>query len=127
MAAMPPSDAIRKFGIISPVFSSLRCKAERTEAHRMAKDGFKVMDSDMHIVEPIDLWERYIDPVFKDRAPRGLRRHPRDLGVQVGESIFPLPNRSYTQTPPNLVVKFQPTDIVDVISWLVVPPCAVSQ
>lgn len=62
----------------------------------MAKDGFKVMDSDMHIVEPADLWERYIDPAFKDRAPRGLSRHPRDLGVQVGESIFPLPNRSYS-------------------------------
>src|SRR5262249_3507786 len=64
----------------------------------MAKDGLKVMDSDMHIVEPVDLWERYMDPAFKDRAPRGLRRHPRDLGVQVGESIFPLPIRSYTNT-----------------------------
>ncbi len=62
----------------------------------MAKDGFKVMDSDMYIVEPVDLWERYIDPAFKDRAPRGLSRHPRDLGVQVGESVFPLPNRSYS-------------------------------
>jgi hypothetical protein len=61
----------------------------------MTKDGLKVMDADMHIVEPVDLWERYIDLAFKDRAPRGLSRHPRDLGVQVGESIFPLPNRSY--------------------------------
>jgi len=24
----------------------------------MAKAGFKVMDSDMHIVEPVDLWEK---------------------------------------------------------------------
>src|SRR5437762_13877416 len=62
----------------------------------MAKAGFKVMDSDMHIVEPVDLWEKYIDPAFKDRAPRGLSRHLRDLGVQVGERIFPLPNRSYS-------------------------------
>jgi hypothetical protein len=67
------------------------------EAYHMAKDGFKVMDSDMHIVEPADLWERYIDPAFKDRAPRGLNRHPRDLGVQVGESVFSLPNRSYAK------------------------------
>ena len=35
----------------------------------MARDGFKVMDSDMHIVEPTDLWQRYIDPAFKDRGP----------------------------------------------------------
>ena len=65
----------------------------------MAKNGFKVMDSDMPIVEPTALWERYIDPAFKDRAPRGLRRHPRDPGVQVGESVFPLSNRSYATTP----------------------------
>ena len=36
------------------------------------KNGFRVMDSDMHIIEPADLWLRYIDPAFKDRAPRGL-------------------------------------------------------
>ena len=30
------------------------------------KHGFKVMDSDMHIIEPPDLWQRYIDPEFKD-------------------------------------------------------------
>jgi uncharacterized protein len=40
----------------------------------MAKHGFKVFDSDMHIVEPADLWQRYIDPAYKDRAPIGLRR-----------------------------------------------------
>ena len=73
----------------------------------MAKDGFKVMDSDMHIVEPADLWERYIDPTFKDRAPRGLNRHPRDLGVQVGESIFPLPNRSYANAIAPLMTEQQ--------------------
>ena len=62
----------------------------------MAKGGFKVMDSDMHVVEPADLWEHYIDPAFKDRAPQGLSRHPRDLGVRVGDSVYPLPNRSYS-------------------------------
>jgi len=31
----------------------------------MAKNGFKIFDSDMHIMEPPDLWERYIDPEFR--------------------------------------------------------------
>ena len=62
----------------------------------MAKGGFRVMDSDMHVVEPADLWERYIAPAFRGRAPQGLRRHPRDLGVRVGGNVFPLPNRSYS-------------------------------
>ncbi len=38
----------------------------------MAKSGFKVFDSDMHIMEPPDLWQRYIEPQFKDQAPIGL-------------------------------------------------------
>ena len=35
----------------------------------MAKSGFKILDSDMHIMEPPDLWERYIDSNSK-RARR---------------------------------------------------------
>ena len=61
----------------------------------MVKGGFKVFDSDMHIVEPADLWERYIDPAFKDRAPKGLNRHPRDLAIQLGGAIYPPENLSY--------------------------------
>jgi predicted TIM-barrel fold metal-dependent hydrolase len=45
----------------------------------MAKKGFKVLDSDMHIMEPPDLWERYIDLEYRDRAPRGTTDHVRDL------------------------------------------------
>ena len=35
----------------------------------MVKDGYRVFDSDFHIVEP-DFWRDYIDPAYKDRAPR---------------------------------------------------------
>ncbi len=35
----------------------------------MAKNGFRIMDSDIHVDEPPDLWERYIEPKFRDRAP----------------------------------------------------------
>src|SRR5688572_8532957 len=46
----------------------------------MAKNGFKILDSDMHIMEPPDLWERYIDVRFKSRAPRGVTSgNVRDL------------------------------------------------
>src|SRR4029453_4435494 len=38
----------------------------------MAKNGFKILDSDMHVMEPPDLWDRYIDSKFKARAPRGV-------------------------------------------------------
>jgi len=57
----------------------------------MAQNGFKVMDSDMHVMEPPDLWQRYLDPAFAGRAPIGTTRHLRDLGVQVEGKIMPRP------------------------------------
>jgi predicted TIM-barrel fold metal-dependent hydrolase len=46
----------------------------------MAKQGFKILDSDMHVMEPPDLWERYIDAKYKSKAPRGVTsENVRDL------------------------------------------------
>jgi len=45
----------------------------------MAKNGFRILDSDMHIMEPPDLWQRYTDAPFRDRAPIGLVDTVRDL------------------------------------------------
>ena len=52
----------------------------------MAKNGFRVFDSDMHIMEPPDLWERYIAPEFRSIAPRGVTsENVRDLGISFPE------------------------------------------
>ena len=48
----------------------------------MAKKGFKVMDSDMHIIEPPDLWQRYMEPEFKARGPRGLNNIVGDIFME---------------------------------------------
>ena len=48
----------------------------------MAFNGFKVADSDMHIFEPPDLWQRYIDPAYRHAAPVGLTEMRRDMRVQ---------------------------------------------
>ena len=53
------------------------------------KNGFKAMDSDMHILEPADLWQRYIDPAYAKSAPVGLSEITRDLRVDVGGQILP--------------------------------------
>jgi predicted TIM-barrel fold metal-dependent hydrolase len=31
---------------------------------------YNVIDADGHILEPLDLWDKYMDPKFRDRAPR---------------------------------------------------------
>ena len=49
----------------------------------MAHQGYKVMDSDMHLIQPHDLWQRYIDPAFKSIAPIGANVVPRDGRVYV--------------------------------------------
>src|SRR5690242_4462370 len=48
----------------------------------MAKDGYLVFDSDMHIMEPPDLWQRFIAPEFRSLAPRGVTsENVRDLRI----------------------------------------------
>ena len=42
----------------------------------MAKHGFKVMDSDLHTMEPDDLWELYLDQPFKKFATKFARNPP---------------------------------------------------
>ena len=32
--------------------------------------AYNVIDADGHILEPLDLWDNYMDPAFRDRAPR---------------------------------------------------------
>ena len=31
---------------------------------------YDVIDADGHVLEPLDLWDKYIDPAYRDRAPR---------------------------------------------------------
>lgn len=32
-------------------------------------NGYKIIDADCHVLEPIDLWNKYLEPAFKDHAP----------------------------------------------------------
>src|SRR5258705_13365436 len=57
----------------------------------MAKNGFKAMDSDMHVFEPADLWQRYIDKKYLERAPKRPNRSFRDLGIEIEGKIMPIP------------------------------------
>ena len=40
-------------------------------------NGFKVMDSDIHVSEPPNLWIDYMDPAFRDDAPRKMSMNGR--------------------------------------------------
>jgi hypothetical protein len=58
----------------------------------MAKRAYKMLDAEMHVMEPVDLWERYIDPRFKARAPRRLNERRWDIRTLVdGEVMSSMP------------------------------------
>lgn len=40
------------------------------------KNGFQIMDSDFHVMEPNDLWERYLEEEWKPQAPKFVQ-NPR--------------------------------------------------
>jgi uncharacterized protein len=51
------------------------------------KNGFKVMDSDLHTMEPDDLWLRYLDEPFRPAAPNFARTPagpPNQPTIRVG-------------------------------------------
>jgi len=51
------------------------------------KNGFRVMDSDLHTMEPDGLWERYLDAPFKKFAPkfeRRLEQSPNQPIIKIG-------------------------------------------
>jgi predicted TIM-barrel fold metal-dependent hydrolase len=52
------------------------------------KSGFKVMDSDLHTMEPDGLWEQYLEEPFRKFAPRFQRRAdqaPNQPSLHVGD------------------------------------------
>jgi predicted TIM-barrel fold metal-dependent hydrolase len=62
-----------------------------------------ICDSDLHVMEPPDLWERYIDPAYAHAAPRGMSEIPRDMRVKVKNSVvlrLPAVRPSRTIVPP---------------------------
>src|SRR5579863_1018162 len=54
----------------------------------MALDGLRIADSDMHVMEPADLWQRYIDPAWEHAAPVGLSEIERDMRVKVKNAVL---------------------------------------
>jgi predicted TIM-barrel fold metal-dependent hydrolase len=49
----------------------------------MAKNGYKMIDAELHVMEPVDLWDNYIADEFKDRAPKRLQEGQWDLRTMV--------------------------------------------
>ncbi len=51
------------------------------------KDGYRILDSDCHQMEPGGMWQEYIDPRFRDRAPARQEIGGRPVMAVEGESL----------------------------------------
>ena len=45
------------------------------------KSSFKIMDSDMHLREPAELWDKYMEPEFREQAPKILSSTARSSAM----------------------------------------------
>src|SRR5215204_5646231 len=51
--------------------AAVSCRNARIPLRRdLMSRVYNVIDADGHILEPLDLWDNYMDPKFRDRAPR---------------------------------------------------------
>src|SRR5439155_24392721 len=67
----------RSVGIALRTLASRRRRASAriivlyaSERRRVMARSYNVIDADGHILEPLDLWDKYIDPEFHERRPR---------------------------------------------------------
>ena len=74
----------------------------------MIANGWRTADSDMHVMEPPDLWQRYIDPAFLDAAPVGLDEIRRDMRVLVKDHVLSISNRERVRTPWSTGIGWRP-------------------
>jgi predicted TIM-barrel fold metal-dependent hydrolase len=56
----------------------------------MARNGLLVIDSDLHVLEPADLWQRYLPARWRDQAPVGSTAGPRDISVLPDSPLGPM-------------------------------------
>ncbi|MAG33356.1 MAG: hypothetical protein CL908_20970 [Deltaproteobacteria bacterium] len=64
---------------------------DRQPIHRMRTGAgmreYEVIDCDQHVIEPADLWERYLPKKFQDRAPKLVKDEDGGDAWQLGDNI----------------------------------------
>jgi predicted TIM-barrel fold metal-dependent hydrolase len=63
------------------------------------KHRFRIIDADGHVMEPRGMWERYIDPAFRDRAPRVERGPGGHARIAVEGRLCPRPDGRNAVSP----------------------------
>ncbi len=64
-------------------------------------NGYKIIDADSHVFEPLDMWEKYLEPAFKHFAPSSdLTIKGKKIHRQVSPKILDYASRQISQNHP---------------------------
>src|SRR5580765_6845744 len=55
------------------------CKFTTTGGTKKMKDGLHVIDSDLHVIETGDIYEKYLDEKYRDKKPKYLGLSPTNF------------------------------------------------
>src|SRR5438876_9435108 len=81
-------------GIAEPsrkVYHRLRALFNRWRCD-MARDGFLILDSDLHMMEPDDLWARYLEGPYRASLPRFFGGQQQKLSDSPEDKVTPIPS-----------------------------------
>lgn len=65
-------------------------------------NGYKIIDADSHVIEPLDMWVKYIEPEFKEFAPsRDMKIKGESITSKISSQIRDLSNLQMQQAHPH--------------------------
>ena len=76
------------------------------------RNGYRIVDTDTHQMEPISMWSEYIEPAFRDRAPRHEKIDGRFALAVEGESVvsegkYPMSAPAFLAALERAMLRFQ--------------------
>ncbi|EGJ35260.1 MULTISPECIES: amidohydrolase family protein [Moorena] len=61
--------------------------------------NFDIIDADSHVLEPDDLWEKYLDPQFKDLAPKDNQFEGKSIMYKTPDVVVAEGRRLFEENP----------------------------
>jgi predicted TIM-barrel fold metal-dependent hydrolase len=61
------------------------------------RNGFRIIDADRHVIEPVEMWREYLDPAFRDAVPylASTGSSPFPVLMVLGQPVMsPIPERA---------------------------------
>ena len=64
--------------------------------------GYKIIDADSHVIEPLDMWSRYLEPKFREFAPsKDMKIKGEEITYKISSQVRDLGNQQMLQAHPN--------------------------